>query len=163
MKMKSAQKVHYDSGPNMTPLVDIVMVILIFLMLTGTFTAGMHYLQSNIPLTNKGITGVVTEKKPFEDQQLEIRVDSFTRPGADGLSQDMWAAQAGRVMVQNNREQLIQQLTKMRNDLNSANTPKDKVLVVINPGRQTKYKHLVDVYTAAMEAEFTKIAFSEAH
>ena len=49
MKMKSAQKIHYDAGPNMTPLVDIVMVILIFLMLTGTFTAGMHYLQSNIP------------------------------------------------------------------------------------------------------------------
>ncbi len=163
MKMKTAQKVHYEAGPNMTPLVDIVMVILIFLMLTGTFTAGMHYLQSNIPVTNKGVSGTASEKKPFEDQQLEIRVDSFTRPGADGLTQEMWAAQAGRVMVQNNREQLIAQLTKMRNELNGAGTATDKIQIVINPGRQTKYKHLVDVYGAALEAEFTKIAFSTAH
>ena len=28
MRVQSANKVHYDSGPNMTPLVDIVMVIL---------------------------------------------------------------------------------------------------------------------------------------
>ena len=37
MKMKGAKQVHYESGPNMIPLVDVVMVILIFLMLAGTF------------------------------------------------------------------------------------------------------------------------------
>ena len=90
-------------------------------------------------------------------------MDSFTRPGADGLTQDMWAAQAGRVMVQNNRDQLIAQLDKMRKELNGASTSTDKIQVVINPGRQTKYKHLVEVYSAALEAQFTKIAFSTAH
>ena len=37
MRIQGARKVHYDSGPNMTPLVDVVMVILIFLMLAGSF------------------------------------------------------------------------------------------------------------------------------
>jgi biopolymer transport protein ExbD len=32
MKLNSSKKGHYESGPNMTPLVDVVMVILIFLM-----------------------------------------------------------------------------------------------------------------------------------
>jgi biopolymer transport protein ExbD len=163
MKMKAAQKVHYDSGPNMTPLVDIVMVILIFLMLTGTFTAGMHYLQSNIPVTKKGVSGAVTEKKPFEDEQLEIRVDSFTRPGADGLTKDMWSASAGQLRVEDNRQGLIALLEKLHKNLNSAGTTTEKIQVVINPGRATKYKHLVEVYGAALEAKFTKIAFSTAH
>ena len=39
MKLQGAKQVHYDSGPNMTPLVDVVMVILIFLMLAGSFGA----------------------------------------------------------------------------------------------------------------------------
>ena len=31
MKVSGAKQVHYDSGPNMTPLVDVVMVILMIL------------------------------------------------------------------------------------------------------------------------------------
>ena len=100
MKMRSAQKVHYDAGPNMTPLVDVVMVILIFLMLTGSFAVGEHFLQSNMPVTKKG-AGQVTDKS-VPDEPLEIRVDSFTRPGPDGVSVDMWAAQAGGFTILNN-------------------------------------------------------------
>jgi biopolymer transport protein ExbD len=160
MKMESADKVHYESGPNMTPLVDIVMVILIFLMLTGSFLAGMHFLQSK--LAGTGIGPDLPGRLPA-DTQLEIRVDSYARAGADGMTKDIWAASAGRVMVQNDREQLVAQLSKMRDDLNKAATPTEQVEVVINPGRQAKYKHLVEVYSAAVEARFTRIAFSTAH
>src|SRR5580693_695554 len=55
MKISGAKKVHYDSGPNMTPLVDIVMVILIFLMLAGSFNQMEHYLMSDVPLQAKGV------------------------------------------------------------------------------------------------------------
>src|SRR5688572_24196286 len=58
MKMKGAKAVHYDSGPNMTPLVDVVMVILIFLMLAGSFGAASHFLPNNMPITQKGKGGV---------------------------------------------------------------------------------------------------------
>src|SRR5208282_2257152 len=57
MKIQGAKKIHYDSGPNMTPLVDIVMVILIFLMLAGSFNQLEHYLVSDVPLQAKGVGG----------------------------------------------------------------------------------------------------------
>ena len=159
MKLKVGQKVHYDAGPNMTPLVDIVMVILIFLMLTGTFAVGEHFLQSNVPIREKGLESATAVEVPKDlDEPLEIRVDSFTRGG-----QEMWAASAGGLLIQNSHDNLTKQLKVMRERMNAANTPTDKIQVVINPSRITKYKHLVTVYEAAMQAEFKKIAFSTAH
>ena len=35
MRIRGAKQVHYDSGPNMTPLIDIVMVLIIFFMLVA--------------------------------------------------------------------------------------------------------------------------------
>ena len=76
MKIKGAEKIHYDSGPNMTPLVDVVMVILIFLMLAGSFERGGWFLQSSMPIKKEG--GGKTEVDPTKvpDQNLEIRVDN---------------------------------------------------------------------------------------
>src|SRR5205809_671221 len=59
MKIRGAKKIHYDSGPNMTPLVDIVMVILIFLMLAGSFAGAEHYLVSNVPFSKQGAGGAI--------------------------------------------------------------------------------------------------------
>src|SRR3954469_2814594 len=98
MKMRSAQKVHYDAGPNMTPLVDVVMVILIFLMLTGSFAVGEHYLQSNLPVSKKGSSAGPADMSKILDENLEIRVDSF--------GEEKWSAQAGGFLIQSNRDQL---------------------------------------------------------
>lgn len=163
MKLKTSQKVHYEAGPNMTPLVDVVMVILIFLMLTGTFAVGEQLLQSNMPVTKKGAGGVASASAVPLDEPLEIRVDSSTRTGAEGLTEDIWVAHAGGYVITNNWEQLSAQLTKMREAMNQNNTPTENIQVVINPGRLTKYQHLVQVYQAAQQAQFTKIAFSTAH
>ena len=54
MKIQVSRKIHYDSGPNMTPLVDVVMVILIFMMLVGQFIGAEHYLVSNLPISQSG-------------------------------------------------------------------------------------------------------------
>ena len=73
MKIKGAKAVHYDSGPNMTPLVDVVMVILIFLMLTGSFGAAAHFLPSSMPIKDKGKGQIDPSKIPkVPDPQLEI-------------------------------------------------------------------------------------------
>lgn len=154
MKLKAASKVHYEAGPNMTPLVDVVMVILIFLMLTGSFAVGEHFLASNLPMTKKGGGGVAVANVPL-DEPLEIRVDSGT--------EDQWVAMAGGYRVPGSREALTAQLTKMREAMNANQTPTEKIQVVISPGRMTKYKHLVEVYEAALDAKFTKVAFAPAH
>src|SRR5881398_3448116 len=77
MKIKGAKAVHYDSGPNMTPLVDVVMVILIFLMLTGSFGAAAHFLPSNSPIKPTGKGQIDPTKIPkVPDPELHIYVNS---------------------------------------------------------------------------------------
>lgn len=154
MRIKGAKQVHYESGPNMTPLVDVVMVILIFLMLVGQFGGLEHYLMSNLPYSEQGLGGAKPPSGAVPDEPLDIRVDSPTP--------DQWVAQVGKIRT-SDIDQLTLQLRQMREALNGAGTPTDKIQVVISPGRQVKYDFLIGVYQAAMDAEFEKIAFAKSH
>src|SRR6476646_10663997 len=129
MKIAVAKKIHYDAGPNMTPLVDIVMVILIFLMMAGSFGGAEHYLQSNILPKAKGAGGAPPPPGWVPDVPLEIRVDS--RSGG-------FEAIAGRIKV-SDVQSLTQQLKAMRSQFESAGTKSDKIEVKISPGHNTKY------------------------
>lgn len=156
MRIKGAKKVHYDSGPNMTPLVDVVMVILIFLMLAGSFVGQEHFLVSNLPFSEQG-TGAANPPPGFiPDEPLDIRVDP--RPTGDGF-----IATAGQIRVDNNESALTQQLLRMRKQLNAAGKATDTIQVKINPGKDVKYKHLIAVYEAALRADFEKVAFATSH
>ena len=102
MKIRGAKQVHYDSGPNMTPLVDIVMVILIFLMLAGSFIGTEHYLVSNVPFSKKGVGNAEAPAGGIpEDEPVVINVEqNATRDGfiarADKLTAtDARAREAG--------------------------------------------------------------------
>jgi len=154
MKIRGAKKVHYDSGPNMTPLVDVVMVILIFLMLAGSFAGAEHYLVSNVPFTDKGAGGEPPPPGFVPDEPLEIRVDS--------PNPDQFIARAGQITVEN-ADKLRVLLEKMRDQLELAGTKREKVQVVISPGRNVKYKFLVEVYQASLQADFKKVGFAPAH
>src|SRR5215211_8259671 len=89
MKIQGAKKIHYDSGPNMTPLVDVVMVILIFLMLAGSFVGAEHFLVSNLPLSQSGAGNVHLPPGYIPDEPIDIRVDS--------PMPDKFVATAGRI------------------------------------------------------------------
>jgi len=154
MKMAASKKVHYDSGPNMTPLVDVVMVILIFLMLVGQFGGAEHYLLSNLPFSEKGLGGSKPAEGIVPDEPLDIRVDSPTP--------DTWTAVAGKIKT-SDASILTAQLTKMHQDFKSAGKSTDKIQVVISPGRDVAYDFLMKVYESAMNADFTKISFAKSH
>jgi biopolymer transport protein ExbD len=154
MKIRVAQKIHYDSGPNMTPLVDITMVILIFLMLTGSFVGSEHYLASNMPISQAGVGGVAPPPGFIPDEPIEIRVD--TRPGGR-----FWAT-AGKIKT-DDPAVLKSQLSKMRQELNKAGKSDDQIQVRIGPGKNVKYQDLVQVYEAALSAGYKKVAFARSH
>src|SRR5437870_4869845 len=126
MKIRGAKKVHYDSGPNMTPLVDVVMVILIFMMLAGTFGGTDWFLTSNLPYSPKGGGGAPLPAGFVPDQPLEIKVDSPVPDRfiarVEGYSADDMATLSGL-------------LVRIRARLAAAGNPPEKVQVNISPAR----------------------------
>ncbi len=153
MKLRTAKYVSYDAGPNMTPLVDVVMVILIFLMLTGSFTGTEHYLVSNVPFSKHGAGGATPPPGGIpEDEPLVIEVEqNATRDGFVARAEKLTATDASTLQVD---------LSRLREQLANAGKPADKVQVVISPGKSVKYKDLVNVYQAALGAKFSKVAFA---
>jgi biopolymer transport protein ExbD len=154
MKIQGAKKVHYESGPNMTPLVDVVMVILIFLMLAGSFVGAEHFLASSLPATESGTAAAGVSEGIVPDEPLDIRVDSPTP--------DRFVVTAGKIRT-SDLDALTQQLTRMRQQLNAVGKETDDIQVKISPGRNVKYKFLISVYEAALRAQFTKVAFGTSH
>jgi biopolymer transport protein ExbD len=155
MKIQGAKKVHYDSGPNMTPLVDVVMVILIFLMLAGSFVTAEHYLVSNLPVVQSGAGGEQLPPGFIPDEPIDIRVDNNPTTGA-------FVATAGKIQT-SDPETLMKQLRAMRLQLNATGKTDDKLQVKIGPAKNVKYKDLVAVYEAALNAGYKKVAFATSH
>jgi biopolymer transport protein ExbD len=156
MKMKGAKQVHYDAGPNMTPLVDVVMVILIFLMLAGSFGGDSSFLLSKQAIKKSG--GAKAALKPGEvpDTPLEIRVDN----SRDGLG---FIATGTGLPPTTSAEHIRGWFAGKRAQMLAAGNKNDKLLVTISPSRLVKYHYLIDVYQAALQAGFEKVAFTTSH
>jgi biopolymer transport protein ExbD len=154
MRIQGAKKIHYDSGPNMTPLVDVVMVILIFLMMCGSFSQGGWFLQSSVPIKSK--SGAKADVTPglVPDEPLEVRIDN----SADGFR-----VLAGDIRSSGDKEQLRAALERKRVQFETVGTAKEKVQVVLMPGRNVKYENIVAVYEAALRAGFSKVGFATSH
>ena len=159
MRLKGAKQVHYESGPNMTPLVDVVMVILIFLMLAGSFAASEHYLESRVPI-RKGGSGDVKEAIP-DETDFNITVDPL---------EDRFNATPDGMQAYQDATALSAALGAKLSEFTAAGTAPDKVQVIIVPNGLVKYGYLMKVYEAALAAEggpgadgkpvhFSKVAF----
>ena len=155
MKVQGAKKVHYDSGPNMTPLVDVVMVILIFLMLAGSFGGSSSFLMSKQGLKSTG--GVARPLQPGEvpDVNLNVNIDN----AADGVG---FVAHVADIRT-GSLETLKNALQAKRLAMNAAQTPDSQIQVVLFPSRRVKYQYLIGIYQAALEAKFQKVAFGTSH
>ena len=156
MKIEGAKQVHYDSGPNMTPLVDIVMVILIFLMLAGSFEKDTHFLTSEATVQSKGGVGGVTPPPGFvPDEQLIVQVDPDPQYGFKVIAGDIRSAGDPR--------SLLAAFKRKREAYAAAGTPKEKIQVVLSPSGVIRYEHLAAVYEAALLADFVKVNFAKSH
>src|SRR5580693_178767 len=87
MKISGAKKVHYDSGPNMTPLVDVVMVILIFLMLTGSFGGASHFLKASMPVGTQA-KGNVKDNGFDKTKNINIQIRSLNNGTIKAILED---------------------------------------------------------------------------
>lgn len=155
MKLESQTKRgHFEAGPNLMPVVNIAMVVLIVFMIGASFAGSEHFLESNNPITPTGAGGIQPPPGFIPDEPLEIRVDSPTP--------DRFIARAGQIQT-SDAASLAEQLKKMHQQFRELDIPAGKIQVRISPGRNVRYKYLIAVYQAAKEAEFEKIGFTTAH
>ena len=151
MKRRS-HATRFESGPNMTPLVDVVMVILIFLMLVGTFASGEWFLEQKAGMTQTATSTQQPPPKDFvPDEPIVIRVTY--------RSDDQYLAQADKIST-GSKVELQQALTGMRQQLTGIGKPIDKLVVVIQPQPNVKHRQYMEVYEAALAAGFTKVSFA---
>jgi biopolymer transport protein ExbD len=131
-------------------------VILVFLMLAGSFAGAEHYLVSNLPYTKSGGGNAAPPPGGFpNDVPLEIRVDT-------NATRDGFVARVGQYQARN-EQQLVGQLVSMREKFAKelGKTP-DQIQIKISPGGNVKYEYVVQVYQAALQANFSKVGFTPA-
>ena len=150
MKIAKRHNVHYESGPDMTPLVDVVMVLLIFLMMVGKFGGANRYLASDMPISSQGAADTPVDPNLIPKEPIVINVSQPTP--------DTFRAFVGRISTGNDQE-LATQLTALLKGMKQTGRKVDDIQVYIKPSRGVRYNQVVKVYTAAVEAGFTKIGF----
>jgi biopolymer transport protein ExbD len=131
----------------MTPLVDVVMVILIFLMLAGSFGGVTHFLEAR--------SVAFTPGRSISDQPKLFALDIRVRPTDDGG----FVANAGKITT-SDADVLSTELAGQLAAFHEAGTEPGQIQVVIHPARNVKYKNVIAVYQAALKAKYEKIAFS---
>ncbi|NNM85290.1 MAG: biopolymer transporter ExbD [Phycisphaerales bacterium] len=129
-------------GPNMTPMVDVVMVILIFFMLGSSFSSPDWYLTNNTPAIKGGLSHAKT--KPMPATRLIIKLEmrgTHTMASLPGLQTEDLSGE------------LYHRLEAKRHVLG-----KD-VQVLIKPSEDVPYQDLITVYSDCVGARYQHVAF----
>ncbi len=147
--MKRVRQQRRDEPPNLTPVVNVAMVVLVVFMLTASFIEPQPYMQSRVALLEQGGQSSYTA----EDEPLRVSVDidpatpsEFTatiggdRTGDDAQLRAIFQARADA-------------LTGIDADLGATQ-------VEISPQQQVVWQHLLTVYQAAQFAGFSNITFT---
>lgn len=149
MRKTSLAPASMHAGPNMTPLVDVVMVILIFLMLAGSFGIQERAIRGRADITDgigKPVPGPVIDVPT----RIDVHVHR-TSAGADVM-------QVGGETV-HTTDALAAKLRE-RHAQFAANGTADKVEIIIRPTAETAWAPVIATYDAAVRAEFKKVLFA---
>jgi biopolymer transport protein ExbD len=119
---------------NFIPLIDVLLVILIFLMVTTTYSR-FSELQINLPTAE-------ASKPPERTEQIDVAVDA---KGTYSVNK--------RVVPNATRDALVQELKR------AAGASKDPV-IVINADAEASHQSVVRLMEAAQTAGYGKITFT---
>lgn len=141
----------YDAAPNLTPLVDVVLVVLIFLMLGGAMAAGPRVLKATVPPVGGGPSAGVPQPTSLELRVLEDPPSGSFIVFGPGFR------------VAGNVEQLREALSERQRAFVAAGMDPSQIRVIIRPARNVAYQHVLNVYETVRRAQFTNVAFGATH
>ena len=137
-------------GPNMTPMVDVVMVILIFFMASATFAGSEWFLRTALPRPAAEAPAKDSSGDPFKLPPARFEL-SLTR-GADGRT--MAAAQGSDPAP-------ITELPARLADLARGTAP-DDIVLVIRAAADVPYSDVIRAHDAATAAGITRVGLMDA-
>ncbi len=129
-------------GPNMTPMVDVTMVILIFFMLGSSFASRAWYLTNNIPAIKGGLANTPARAMPATRLEIRLRQRGNHTMAIIGVFQT---------------EDLSGRLLRWLLEKKKLLGKKTQVLLV--PGNDVPYQNVLTVYSDCIQAKFRHVAF----
>jgi len=131
--------------PPMTPMIDIVFLLIIFFLLIPNQQAGEGYLTTNLPSTSGPVAG--KQQKDVQRIKIELEVPDNDNKGVNIVLNDSQVF--GR-----NFEGLLAALQGLK----ARGLPADHP-VLISPWMGTRHKWVVRCFDMAVAARFTNIHF----
>lgn len=131
---------HY--GPNMTPMVDVVMVILVFFMASAVFLGPEWFLRTAIPVVKSGAAA------PASSEKKTLRI-SLTRDGDDSRASVNGAAAITLTQLQSLLESEAKEHT-------AAN-----LTIVVTPAPDAPYEGVVLVHEYCQRLGIARIGILE--
>lgn len=134
MAMQFKRQVHIEEGVNLTPLIDVVFLLLIFFMVSTTFTKESH-LRIDLP-------EAAGDPLPQFKNQLDVVVD----------------AQGGYSV--NGKQLINNQIETLERALKEASDGETRIPFVITGDANTNYQSIINVMDLAGKLGFVNISMT---
>ncbi len=157
MNHRPLQRMSANIGPNMTPMVDVVMCILIFFMLGSSFLAPELFLQSNMPAIDKAGTANAQTSAKLPAVRLFIQMHRQGEAtwvvafGGKPMPMDAAGGESGA-----NDQALADFFDEKKRSLS------DDVQIIIVPDKAVPYQDVITVYDLCTRSRFKQVAFAPA-
>jgi biopolymer transport protein ExbD len=129
------------SDSAMTPMIDVVFLLLIFFVWTASFQAIEALLPSELTASSSGGAAAALQEEDFERIVVRIRDDAATT---------RWSLNGRDISAWGELRSSLEQLASIRTDLP----------VVVDPDQQVPLGDVIDVYDAARQVGLANIQFT---
>lgn len=150
------RKMSINVGPNMTPMVDIVLCILIFFMLGAGLAVPELFLTSNTAVDKAGLGKDVTNA-----QMPAVRMNIVMTRRNDVTYVKAFDADPIKMEGIDDPDQSGNQLIAQALQLKKAHLS-DDVQVIIVPEKMVPYQDVITVYNDCVRARYKQVAFAAA-
>jgi len=128
-----------ETGIELTPLIDVVFLLLIFFMISTTFTKETA-LKINLPEAN----GEVSAEQPLS---VEVQVGAESQYAITSSTE-----KSSRALINSNRATLKKALSEYQN--------RESILLIIRADKKATHDSVIKVLDVAQELDLTNITFA---
>ena len=157
MRHRAPTKMSANVGPNMTPMVDVVMCILIFFMLGSSFVAPELFLQNNTRAVDKAGLG----NEATDEKLPAVRMNIILRRQGDATWVSAFDSKLLKMNALDDADQTENQQIAAYFE-QKKRTLSDDVQIIIIPDKEVPYQDVITIYDDCTKAKFKEVAFAPA-